>query len=127
DRSDDQISEHVFLDACLSFTTQFVVSVLRPSAFRREPPCPYRRKDVIEQFEVHGSDSRVAIEHKVHQCPTEIEFSPLMFCITRKHVQQWCIDHNEDPVTDEEMTKLFLILHRDRHEIIDNGLYCLYS
>jgi hypothetical protein len=64
-----------------------------------------------------------------HQRLAENESSPLMFCITRKHVQQWCIDNNEEPLTDREMTKLFVILHEDldRNEIIDDGLYRLYS
>jgi hypothetical protein len=82
---------------------------------------------VIEQFGVPASDNRVAVEHKGHECPAATESSPLMFCITRKHVRQWCIDNNEELPTDEDMTKLFLILHQDRNEIIDNRIYRIYG
>jgi hypothetical protein len=64
-------------------------------------------------------EAAIACEHaKDH------EFSNLMFCITRKHVQEFCDESDEVPLTDDEMTELLTIVHEDldRHEIICNAM-----
>jgi hypothetical protein len=83
---------------------------------------------VIEKFELSAQlNGKATARDPNGQCPAATESSPLMFCVTRKHVHQWCIDNNEEPLTDREMAKLFLILHQERSEIIDNGLYRVYG